>query len=529
MTRIYNCVSALFWVCCCAANAAPADFFRIEAVDEATGRGVPLVQLETTDKVRYYTDSNGLVAFNEPGLMGEEVWFSVSSRGYEFPREVFGSRGVLLKPSAGGKAQIRIKRINIAERLYRVTGRGIYRDTVLLGEKPPIAEGLLNGKVMGQDSTLTAIHKGRLYWFWGDTCRPSHPLGNFFMAGATSDLPGKGGLDPSIGVDLRYFVDPRSGFTKHMAPAPRPGPYPLWLDGILTVTDDQGRERLFAHGNRVKGLRPFERSLFLYNDQAEQFEELKLIPLDAKLAPVGHPMRANVDGQEYYYFPAPFPTVRVKNDWASLTDLSAYEGFTCLKDGTAYTKAGPPLDRDAAGKLIWKWRKNTAPLSVKELDELIASRAIQRDESPFGLLNAEDGKPIRLHGASSVYWNEYRRKWVMIGGQEGGDSYLGEIWFAEANAPEGPWVHARKVATHAKTNDNQDLYNPVQHPYFAQEGGKLIYFEGTYVNTFSGNPSPTPLYDYNQLMYRLDLSDPRLKLPEPPPGLSNAKPSKRGH
>ena len=38
----------------------------------------------------------------------------------------------------------------------------------------------------------------------------------------------------------------------------------------------------------------------------------------------------------------------------------------------------------------------------------------------------------------------------------------------------------------------------------------MIFFEGTYSATFSGNPNPTPRYDYNQLMYKLDLSDPRL-------------------
>ena len=43
-----------------------------------------------------------------------------------------------------------------------------------------------------------------------------------------------------------------------------------------------------------------------------------------------------------------------------------------------------------------------------------------------------------------------------------------------------------------------------------QEGGRVIYFEGTYANTFSGNPEATPRYDYNQVMYRLDLDDPRL-------------------
>ena len=46
---------------------------RIQVVDEATGRGVPLVELRTVNQVRYVTDSNGVVAFDEPGLMGRKV------------------------------------------------------------------------------------------------------------------------------------------------------------------------------------------------------------------------------------------------------------------------------------------------------------------------------------------------------------------------------------------------------------------------------------------------------------------------
>lgn len=46
----------------------------------------------------------------------------------------------------------------------------------------------------------------------------------------------------------------------------------------------------------------------------------------------------------------------------------------------------------------------------------------------------------------------------------------------------------------------------------------MIYLEGSYVNTFSGNRHPTPYCEYNQIMYRLDLSDPRLKLPARVPG-----------
>src|SRR5262249_27780862 len=54
-----------------------------------------------------------------------------------------------------------------------------------------------------------------------------------------------------------------------------------------------------------------------------------------------------------------------------------------------------------------------------------------------------------------------------------------------------------------------------QHPFFDQDGGRRIYFEGTYTAEFSGSHEKTPRYDYNQIMYRLDLADPRLALPAP--------------
>ena len=46
----------------------------VQVVDEATGRGVPLVELETTHKLRLYTDSAGVAAFDAPELMGREVY-----------------------------------------------------------------------------------------------------------------------------------------------------------------------------------------------------------------------------------------------------------------------------------------------------------------------------------------------------------------------------------------------------------------------------------------------------------------------
>ena len=92
----------------------------------------------------------------------------------------------------------------------------------------------------------------------------------------------------------------------------------------------------------------------------------------------------------------------------------------------------------------------------------------------------------------------------------GKPSILGEVYYAESDKPEGPWPWAKKVVTH----DRYSFYNPAHHPFFDQQDGRIIYFEGTYTFTFSRKEDPTPRYDYNQIMYRLDLSDARLKLPE---------------
>ena len=131
-------------------------YFTIKIVDAQTGRGVPLVEVETVNHVRFVTDNAGLVAFAEPGLMDREVFFHVRSHGYEFPKDGFGFAGKKLTPHAGARVELKINRRNIAERLYRITGEGLYRDTILAGEKPPLREPLLNAQVLGQD-----LHAGR--------------------------------------------------------------------------------------------------------------------------------------------------------------------------------------------------------------------------------------------------------------------------------------------------------------------------------------------------------------------------------
>lgn len=469
-----------------------------------------MVELQTTTSVTYETDSNGLCAFFEPGLMNQKVFFAVASHGYESPKDGFGIAGVVLETKPGATATIKLKRINIAERLYRITGAGIYRDTVLLDRKPPIEQPLLNAQVTGQDGTLNAILNGKLYWFYGDTIKLGYVLGNFSMTGATTELPEK--IDPSVGFNLKYFTG-KDGFVRAMAPVKGEGV--IWLYGLVVLPDDSGHDQLFGYFQRRQGLGPvLENGFMKYNAEKEEFEKLSNVPVDPPFFPQGYPFRVKNDGVEYVYFTGAMPALRVKADQKSYLDLASYEAFTPVKPGTRFKgKDDVQLDRDASGKLNWAWKKNTPPLNPLVQKELFDGGKMKADESPHDMRDVDTGKPVLINNCS-VNWNAYRKKYIMIASQHMGATMLGEVWYAESDKPEGPWLKGKKIITHAdKKDDAHDFYNPVHHPFFDQEGGRLIYLEGSYVNTFSGNKHATPWYEYNQIMYRLDLSDPRLKMP----------------
>jgi hypothetical protein len=492
-------------------ESTPARYFEIEVVDDQSGRGVPLVELTTVSNVRYWTDSNGLVAVDDPALIGHQVFFRVRSDGYEFPADGFGMHGKAFAITPGGHAKIAVHRTNIAERLYRLTGEGVYRDTVLLGHASPTSQPLLNAQVTGQDSVQSAAYHGKIYWFFGDTNRQSYPLGHFGTAGATSELPGHGGLDPEVGVDLNYFTDAR-GFSRPMFKAS--GAHPRWLDGLVVLKDTGGVERLVGKCDTHKSLEAvLERDLVVFNDADAAFESVAKLPLDAPLHPRGHTFLLETQGKTWCYFCDPFPNVRVPADLESMKDPTRYEAFTPLVAGSRVLPGNARVtdlqfDRGDDGKFAWAWKPNTAPLSYEQQAALIRSGKMSVAEARFCPLDVETGKPVYL-ATGSVCFNAYRNKWIMIASQWGGKtSFLGEVWYAEAQQPEGPWMRARHILTH----DRYSFYNPAQHPYFDQQGGQVIYFEGTYAGTFSRDSDLTPRYDYNQIMYRLDLSDPRLEL-----------------
>ena len=472
-------------------------YFTIRVIDSKTGRGVPLVELKTSSTIRYYTDSNGIIAFDEPTLMNQMVSFALFSHGYEGPKDP-----LVFNTIPGTNTVIRIKRLNIAERLYRITGQDIYGHSVWLGLPSPIKHQALNGKVMGQDTYIETLYKGKLYWFWGDTETPYGFNGE--VTGATSELPGKGGLDPAIGVDLTYFTD-SNGYCKPICPFH--GQTLVWIQWLATLPDEKGNERLYAMYNRINSDgNPGEAGFAEFNDSTETFDRIKVIDKwYGTHHNSGHPFFVRTEGKDYIYIIHYSGISRVSADIRFLTDPASYEYYTCLFPNISSGKIPLQLDRDDSKRLVYGWKSNAAPLNTELQKQLVDSAKITKDEGLWHLQDVLTGKTI-AGGPQSVFWNDYRKRWAMLA-----YDLAGGVWFFEGDTPTGPWVYGRKIVSHNK----YDFYNVGQHPLFDQDGGRLIYFEGTYTTGYSGNDNTTPLYDYNQMMYRLALDDKRLSLPAP--------------
>ena len=139
-----------------AASMSWAAPFWIRIVDSETGRGVPLVQLSTPrDAIRFWTDSNGVAVIDDAALEGHDVVFTIKSHGYEFQEKILGDPAKRVHVQAGSHDELQIHRVNIAGRLYRVTGADIYRDSLLAGLPVPIAHPLMEGGVTGQDTNIS--------------------------------------------------------------------------------------------------------------------------------------------------------------------------------------------------------------------------------------------------------------------------------------------------------------------------------------------------------------------------------------
>lgn len=485
-----------------------AEYAGIRVVDAATGRGVPQVELETVNNVRFITDNAGLVAINEPGWLGQETFFFVRTHGYAADKDGFGYAGARVTLQAGEIAEIKLTRVNLAERLCRLTGEGLWRDSILLGEGESLPAAP-RGAVAGQDSVQTAMYHDRVYWFWGDTARMKYPLGLFRTAGATSPVPDANdpASDPAGGIPFEYFVG-EDGFARVMMPLSERREGVVWIFGVCTVKDVAGREHLLGHYSRRKSLsEEIEQGIAEFNDERQIFEPVRVLPAEEtwrRLA--GNPITYSEGGREWLLCGSPVLNVRVPATYEAVLDPTQYQALTCAQATEAGKPPAPQFTPD--GPPDWRWQTDLPPTDAATELRWLKNGRLQPDQARFLLTSANDASERVLVHSGSVRWNEHRQRWIMIAGQVGGQaSNLGEVWYAESRAPSGPFGPAVRIVTH----DRQSFYNVNHHAFLDREGGRLIHFEGTYTNTFSGNAEKTPRYDYNQVLYRLDLDNPALR------------------
>ncbi len=429
---------------------------RIEIVEKGSAWPVPLIELRTLHHVRFVSDNAGVIAFDLPELLGVETWFEVRGDGYEVPKDGFGYRGVRLKPDLGKTLRVEVTRTSIARRLGRITGGGLFGESQKLSRELDWRES----GVLGSDTVQNATHRGRLFWVWGDTILPRYPLGIFDASGATTPAQPLQSFEPPLRLKLNYFSDTQG---KPRAVAKMPGEGPTWITGCVSLPDKNGTPHLVASYTKIKPpLEVYETGLSVWNETTENFELHRVVWKKSEQSrqpppmPGWHSVRwKHFASQEWVLFGNPLPTLRCQPTFEAWEDPSKWE-------------------------------------------------ALQPQES---LATATSTRRVKPH-SGAIAWNAFRKRWVTVFMENfGKPSAFGEVWYAEADSPTGPWGPAVKILSH----ENYTFYNPTLHAEFTPEGSPILLFEGTYTRDFADRPPPTPRFEYNQMLYRLDLNDPALK------------------
>ncbi|MSU28195.1 MAG: hypothetical protein EXS27_09825, partial [Pedosphaera sp.] len=328
---------------------------RIEIIEQGSGWPVPLVELRTTHQVRFVSDNAGRIAFDLPELMGRETWFEVHGQGYEVKADGFGQRGVRLTPEPGKMLRVEVRRTSVAQRIGRLTGAGLFGESQKLGLEGDCREPGL----VGQDSVQNAVHRGRLFWFWGDTTLARYPLGIFDGTGATTAVQ-PSALQPPLRLPLAYFTN-STGAPRGIAPMPGSGP--TWVTGVASVPDQSGMPHLVCAYMKIKPpLEAYEWSLATWNEEKNVFEKLKTVWTKSDAAPKappipeGHPASwKDAAGKEWLLFGNPFPTLRCPATFEAWQDAKTWE---VLKPQTSLTGSNGETVKPHTGSIAWHpWRK----------------------------------------------------------------------------------------------------------------------------------------------------------------------------
>ena len=413
------------------------------------------MRLRTVNELRFVSDNAGIIAFDAPEFMGRETWLFIEGPGYGVPPDGFGYRGVRITPQPGATLKIEVRREQVAKRLGRLTGAGLFGEAQRFGE---FSEWTESG-VLGSDSVQIARYRDRVYWLWGDTNLSHYPLGRFHMTGATTEGAPIGETAPPVRPRFRYWRGD-DGLPRNTSEMPGSGP--TWVSGFVALPDAAGRERLVGTYVKIQApLTEYEIGLCVWDDDRNRFVGHRVLwergtGEPRPVVPDGHPaFWMNEQGERELLLGDPFPRLRLPANFESWNDPT-------------------------------QW----IPIEARE-------SATRRD----------GGGSVRAH-RGSIAWSAYREKWVTVFTELGGTpSHLGELWYAEAATPFGPWINAIRVVSH----ENYTVYNPRIHAETRDPASPVLLFEATYTKSFANRPHPTARQDYNQVLYRLDLDDPAFR------------------
>jgi len=488
-------------------------FFRVDVVDDETGIGVPLVLLRTNNYLEYFSDSAGRVAFFEPGMMNTSVWFSVLADGYELNvRKTKGAysynapydSGFVVNTRVGaGPAIVYMTRKQHAERVYRLTGGGLYRDSVLTGA--PIPETVADRALIdplsgstGQDTLhLVNLNATHVMYFFGDTVCPRSARQNncnakgMYTVAAVSDLgnDSRAEYQPSQPPRLKYIAD-----SNHDAPHPIAPIAPLsqntWIAGVFMGIDDgdaaSGRDNyssdvLFAayFKNPGDGASPGQakQGMAIWNASARQMEALG----------------------------SPWP----RNASLSLNGAHAVQVIS-------------PADA-AKGFEAYAWFVNGYVTSRVLAKASAVARYERFEHLPMPAMPTVS--------CNTVNWNAWAKRYLCLGDNridDGGIFLFGgpvPITIAWSHDLLGPYVNATEIIAHNASGAS--CYNGLHMPHMDMEGGRVVHVACTYtamwsntdkdpnlwssclfgINSHQGCSPVVPRYEYNNIVSRIDLQN----------------------
>jgi hypothetical protein len=458
------------------------------------------------NRARFISDNQGIISILAPDLNGRKVRFLFQGHGYSIDKTDFwGQKSVtcLIKP--GKTFKLKIKRKQLAQRLYRITGAGRYNNSILAGLTQRIpTRNLLPGKVIGQDSLIAIPWNNELWCFYGDTIG----LNSYNFSASCATLPLKSNrYDPEKFLPLKYKVD-EYGFARPMIKTGKKGF--TWIEYVLPVKIDSIKsqsEALLAKYVQHETLNKVAESGFaIMTRSSKNFKIIKKLNANKHHRCI-HPYPVKTASQSFFLLsPKRMVSPGLKNIinqqkhfyFSPATENSSQE-FSVLK------KKKYRLNRNKEQKLVYKWQQGAWHFDSKGKKQLFAPK-IMPAEALFSPIDLDSGKRI-IKFTGSIVYNQYLKTWIAI--NQGLEP--GQITFSTSDTPTGPWTFARTITEFS----NYNLYNPIIHPWFEIDQGRSILFEGTYTWFFSSSEKKTPWADYNQMMFKLDLTQPELQMPKP--------------